>query len=307
MMAKILLSGSNGFAAHYVAQSLSKAGNVVVGLTRCNSGQNNPWVSETHYADLTDVAETRALLERVRPDQVIHLAATSFVAHNDIAELYANNVVGTRNLLDALADLGNLNGPSLIVSSANVYGAAASGQVDENIQPMPSNDYGISKLAVEHLARIYQPKVPSIILRPFNYTGRGQSNQFIIPKIIEHLKNRQSTIELGNLLVARDFSDVRFFAEACRRFLDCPAAIGQSVNICSGNAYSLEDILDLAQNLSGFSLDVRVNQNFIRSNEVRQLWGDPRKMQGLIGSINAPTLSETISWMLSDKHEDKLY
>lgn len=303
MMAKILLSGSNGFAAHYVAQNLSKAGHLVVGLTRCNSGQNNPWVSETHCANLTDAAQTRALLERVRPDQVIHLAATSFVAHNDIAELYANNIVGTRNLLDALADLGSLNGPSLIVSSANVYGAAASGKVDENTKPMPSNDYGISKLAVEHLARIYQPKVPNVILRPFNYTGRGQSTQFLIPKIIEHLKNRKSTIELGNLAVARDFSDVRFFAEACCRFLDCPAAIGQSVNICSGNAYRLEEILSLAQDLANFSIDVRVNQNFTRSNEVRQLWGDPRKMQGLIGSINVPHLSETISWMLLDDHE----
>lgn len=303
-MAKILLTGSNGFAAHYVAQNLEKAGHSVVGLTKHISGPNNPWVSETHCVDLTDAGQTRTLLEIVRPDQVIHLAAISFVAHNDVAEMYSNNVVGTRNLLDALADLACLTGPSLIVSSANVYGAAASGQVDENTPLMPSNDYGISKVAVEHLARIYQPRVPSIVLRPFNYTGRGQSTQFLIPKITDHVKSRKPFIELGNLAVSRDFSDVRFFAEACRRFLNCPKAIGQSVNICSGHAYSLEDVLSLAQNLSGFALDIRVNPNFIRSNEVRQLWGDPRKMKELIGSIDAPALTETISWMLSDEHLD---
>jgi len=299
-MAKVLLTGCDGFAGHYVAAALGQAGHQVVGLTRGNAPKSsNRWLSERHHADLTDLSATTHAIARIQPERVVHLAAISFVGHDDAAEMYKNNVVGTRNLLTALAALDSFPGPALIVSSGNIYGADAQGQLSEDAPALPANDYGVSKLACEHLARIYRHAVPSVVLRPFNYTGVGQSTQFVIPKIVEHARLRAPEIALGNTDVYRDFTDVRYFAEACQRLLDCPSAIGQTVNICSGRAYSIGDVIDMVSEISGHRLRVTTQPDLVRANEVTQLWGDPARLIGLVGPIESPSLRETLRWMLT--------
>ena len=146
---------------------------------------------------------------------------------------------------------------------------------------------------------MYSDRVPSVIVRPFNYTGVGQSDQFIIPKIVSHTQSRAAEIELGNLEVARDFNDVRFFAEAVARLLETPKANGQTVNICSGRAVMLTELLDLVAKLSGHKMEVRTNPSFVRAQEVGRLWGDDRLLQKLVGPISGPSLSETLDWMLA--------
>ncbi len=299
-MAKVLLTGCEGFAGHYVAAALGRAGHQVIGLTRGSSRQGgNRWLSERHDVDLTDLPATTHVIARIQPEQVVHLAAISFVGHEDPAEIYRNNVVGTRNLLTALAALDSFPGPALIVSSGNIYGADAEGQLSEDAPALPANDYGVSKLACEHLARIYRHVVPSIVLRPFNYTGVGQSTQFVIPKIVEHARLRAPEIALGNTDVYRDFTDVRYFAAVCQRLLDCASAIGQTVNICSGRAHSIGEVVDMVAEISGHRLRIITQPDLVRVNEVAQLVGDPARLIGLIGPIECPSLRETLNWMLS--------
>ena len=173
-MAKILVTGSNGFAGRYVTEALVRHGHEVIGLAKNRAIHPNAVLSENHLIDLTDQTALMALVSSVQPDQVVHLAAISFVAHDRAEDIYTNNVIGTRNLLEALAQLDNFHGPLLMVSSANVYGGATAGMVSETALTMPANDYGLSKLAAEHLTRIYHARVPSIVVRPFNYTGVGQ-------------------------------------------------------------------------------------------------------------------------------------
>jgi len=300
-MAKVLLTGCEGFAGHYVAAALVRAGHQVVGITRGSPRQSsNRWLSERHVVDLTDLSAATHVIAGIQPEQVVHLAAISFVAHNDVAEIYRNNVVGTRNLLTALAALDSFPGPALIVSSGNIYGADAEGQLSEDAPALPANDYGISKLACEHLARIYRHAVPSVVLRPFNYTGVGQSTQFVIPKIVEHARLHAPEIALGNTDVYRDFTDVRYFAEACRRLLCCPSAIGETVNICSGRAHSIGEVIDMVAELSGHRLRITTHSDLIRANEVTHLWGDPSRLLGLVGPIESPSLRETLSWMMTE-------
>ena len=113
-------------------------------------------------------------------------------------------------------------------------------------------------------------------------------------------RRRQSVIELGNLDISRDFSDVRAVAVAYRRLLEtCPA--GEAVNVCSGKATSLRDILDLAQQISGHSIEVRVNPTFVRANDVRELRGDPTKLRSIIGQWDTPSLNETLRWMIQSE------
>ena len=109
---------------------------------------------------------------------------------------------------------------------------------------------------------------------------------------------RRAVIELGNLDVARDFSDVRMVAKVYRRLLETPEALGGVFNVCSGRAYSLRDVLAMATSLSGHSLEVKVNPAFVRANDVRVLRGSRAKLESVIGPVDDIGLEETLRWML---------
>lgn len=296
---RILVTGLDGFAGPYVAGALRARGHQVVALMRQAKTTNtgSPDVQAWYTADLTDFSAVQAVVDQCQPEAVVHLAAVSFVGHSDIAEIYSSNIVGTRNLLEALA-LRGLRGPAIIVSSANVYGNRTAGPLYESLPPDPRSDYALSKLACEHLAVMYGDRVPTMVVRPFNYTGRGQSELFIIPKIIAHTRSRAPEIELGNVDVARDFSDVRFFAEAVVRLLECPEAGGLTVNICSGHPVKLTELLDLVAEISGHRMAIRTHPSFVRAQEIESLWGDDLLLQRLIGPVSGPSLPETLKWML---------
>ena len=133
--------------------------------------------------NLCDRAELGRAVAEIKPDVVAHLAAISFVAHGDVEAIYRTNVVGTRNLLEALAGLEKRPSAVLLASSANIYGNAAVEVIDESVQPSPANDYAVSKLAMEYMARLWMDRLPIIMTRPFNYSGVGQAPQFLLPKI----------------------------------------------------------------------------------------------------------------------------
>jgi nucleoside-diphosphate-sugar epimerase len=185
----------------------------------------------------------------------------------------------------------------LLASSANIYGNTTEGMLDETTALNPANDYAVSKLAMEYMARLWMDKLPIVIARPFNYTGVGQSPAFLLPKIVEHFRRRADVIELGNLDVWRDFSDVRAVAQVYRHLLQV-RPVGVTVNVCSGQTHSLREVLGMAQRISGHSLQVRVNPTFVRVNEVKTLCGSPERLRGLIGDWRGPALEETLRWML---------
>ncbi|MEG3002866.1 MAG: NAD-dependent epimerase/dehydratase family protein, partial [Comamonas sp.] len=269
-MSKILVTGADGFTGRYLAAELQRAGYEVHGLVHkpVSSGKV-PGVSALHVADLSDAARLAAVVNEVQPDKVAHLAAIAFVAHGDIEAIYRTNLVGTRHLLEALAQSNAPLDAVLLASSANVYGNSVGGVLDENTPPAPANDYAVSKLAMEYASRLYAGRLPLIMARPFNYTGVGQAESFLIPKIVNHVRRRAPLIELGNLDVARDFSDVRNVVQLYRRLLEVPAAVGQTFNVCSGQAWSLNDVLAMVREISGHDFEVRVNPAFVRQNEVK--------------------------------------
>ena len=211
-MPRVLITGVQGFTGRYVAAELERHGWDVWGL-----GSQPSDVPRYHCVDLLDGVALRGVIELVQPDAVVHLAAIAFVGHGDVDAFYRVNLLGTRHLLEALAHSPHPLQCVLLASSANVYGNATEGVLTEATPPQPANDYAVSKLAMEHMARLWMDKLPIVIARPFNYTGVGQSVTFLLPKIVAHFQQRASVIELGNLHVWRDFSDVRAVAQAYRR------------------------------------------------------------------------------------------
>ena len=278
---KVLITGLNGFTGRYLHAELAAHGHDVVGL----------------QSDLTDATGLAEEMQRVQPDWVAHLAGIAFVGHGEANDFYRVNLMGTRNLLAALADCGKRPACVLLASSANVYGNSTAGVLREDAPPNPANDYAVSKLAMEHMARLWLDRLPIVIARPFNYTGVGQSESFLLPKIVAHFKRRAEMIELGNLDVWRDFSDVRAVVQAYRRLLEISPA-GETVNVCSGRTYSLREVLTLCERLTGHVMAVRVNPAFVRANEVRSLCGDPSHLRALIGNWDTQPLEDTLGWML---------
>lgn len=297
---RVLVTGLGGFTGRYVQAALQQRGWQVWGLG-AQPAPADLGIASQHYlqVDLADSAALAHAVAQANPHAVIHLAAIAFVGHGDADAFYRVNILGTRHLLAALAAQPRPPARVLLASSANIYGNQTEGMLDEATAPQPANDYAVSKLAMEHMARLWAAQLPLTIVRPFNYTGVGQSTDFLLPKIVSHFRRRASTIELGNLDVWRDFSDVRAVADAYCRLLEAPAAIGVTVNVCSGRSYNLREVLAMAERITGHTLQVQVNPAFVRANEVKNLLGDPARLRSLIGADWAsPPLPDTLRWML---------
>jgi nucleoside-diphosphate-sugar epimerase len=303
---RALITGLAGFTGYYMAQELAAAGYRVFGTTMTGNKLDHAATGvaegDVFAVDLRDPAAVAAMVEQVRPDVVLHLAGIAFVAHANVDLFYSVNVVGSRNLLAALAASSHRPGAVLLASSANIYGNAVVAVIDEGVAPAPANDYAVSKLAMEYMARLWMDRLPIILARPFNYTGVGQTDNFLLPKIVSHFRRGAREIELGNLAIARDFSDVRSVVRSYRSLV--AAAPGASwpnpaFNVCSGRSTSLQSVIAMMEEIAGYKIAVKVNPAFVRSNDVLTLTGSRAKLDEAIGAVEQVALADTLRWMYS--------
>ncbi len=265
LVLKILLTGSAGFTGRHFAELARSTGHEVVPL----------------MADLSDREALQREVLATAPGAVLHLAAISFVGHADDNAFYAVNVIGTMNLLAALAQLPQAPRRVLLASSANVYGNCEASPIYERQPPAPINHYAMSKLAMEHMSRTYADRLSMVITRPFNYTGPGQAVDFIIPKLVDHFARRAPAIALGNLHVEREFNDVQMVCSVYLQLLQ-HGEPGETYNVCTGRPYTLQHAIETLTRITGHQMQVEVNPVFVRSNEVHRLCGDPNKLQTLL-------------------------
>ena len=291
---RALITGLSGFTGHYMAEELRSLGYEIWGIGESYSE------GKSIKADLTDLDSLRSAVSEIKPDLVIHLAGIAFVGHSQPSAFYEVNLIGTRNLLQALEPFAEQIECVLLASSANVYGNAQEGLIAESQSPNPSNDYAVSKLAMEYMAKTWLPKLPIVIARPFNYTGIGQTDNFLIPKIVSHFLRKERSISLGNLEVWREFNDVRDVVRAYRELL-IHKPVGNTFNVCSGNLISLREVMALATQITGHYIEINVNPAFVRANEVTRLGGDCTDLKKIVTDWNPRPLSDTLAWMLNKR------
>jgi nucleoside-diphosphate-sugar epimerase len=269
-----------GFTGYYLKSQLIQLGYSVIGLR----------------SDLTHRESVIQELFEIKPECVVHLAGISFAAHNDISSIYNVNVQGSVNLLDGVAELESPPHKVILASSATVYGNVESSVLSETLCPKPVNHYGCSKLSMENLARNYAERFPLLFVRPFNYTGIGHAEHFLIPKIVKAYKNREQSIELGNLEVSREFNDVRDVVKIYADLLTCETD-EQVVNLCSGKTVSLMKVIDLMNKIAGYRIEVQVNNDFVRKNEIKELSGDFHLLKELVNPTFNHKIEDTLRWM----------
>jgi GDP-4-dehydro-6-deoxy-D-mannose reductase len=293
---RALITGGAGFAGSHLAEYLLRQAQEVTVLAR----GEEPLVNVEHLqndvcierGDLLDANRIREVLESTRPQRIYHLAAFSspWESFRNPKLAYDVNFTGTLNLLCAWRELG-VDSRFLLVSSVAVYGSVDSHQLPlrEGSPLRPISPYAGSKAAAETLAwqffRAYG--LPILCVRPFNHTGPRQTSSYVCSDFARQVAEidlglRPRRVIVGHLNARRDFSDVRDMVRGYYLLME-NGEPGEVYQLCSGEPLSIESILRRLIELSSQPIEVKVDENKLRSEESPALWGDPSKAQRAVG------------------------
>ncbi|NOR54962.1 MAG: NAD-dependent epimerase/dehydratase family protein [Sulfurovum sp.] len=292
---KVLITGINGFTGVHLEKYLTAQGFDVFGTVIDTPKEDNHLQCDIRKKD-----QVNTVISTIKPDYVIHIAAISFVGESNASLIYDVNVIGTENILQALLENDIRPKKIILASSATVYGNQGQEVLDESMCPAPVNHYGISKLAMEHMAANYFDALDIIITRPFNYTGIGQEAHFLIPKIVSHFREGKKEIELGNIHVSREFNAISSVLNIYHKLLLCDTK-SSIVNLSSNKPIKLLDVIDMMNDIAGYEIEVKVNPAFVRANEIKSLAGSTTELTTLIGDITLSPFQDTLNEMYKAK------
>jgi GDP-4-dehydro-6-deoxy-D-mannose reductase len=307
---KVLITGATGFAGRHLAKALPPSKYTVIGT--CFPLPPRGPEKSVFFLDLRSERDVYDAVRTVQPQWIIHLAAVSNVRHSwdRRKETMETNVMGTFYLLEAVKKYAP-GARFLFVSSADVYGAPASGGGGKDGRPLAEgepvlavNPYGLSKLAGELLSG-FTGRVEGldvVIARPFTHTGPGQPPDFVCSDWARQIVRiergaQESVIKTGNLDVRRDFTDVRDVVQAYILLLQ-KGERGEAYNICRGEAVPLRRILDLLLSLSSRVIDVQLDPGKLRPADIPDLAGDNGKIRRATGWQPMIPLEQTLRDLL---------
>ena len=292
---KVLITGAGGFAGRHLAAALPPSKYTVFGT--CYPLPPRGPVNNDFFLDLRSERDVYDAVRIVQPQWVVHLAAVSHVgaSWDRRKEAMETNVMGTFFLLEAVKKYA-AGARFLFVSSADVYGDAASGGGGGDGRPLVEggpvravSPYGLSKLEGELLGGFYGrvDGLDAVIARPFPHTGPGQPPDFVCSDWARQIVRiergaQESVLKVGNVDVRRDFTDVRDVVLAYALLLQ-KGERGEAYNICRGEALSLRRILDALLSHSTRVIDVEPDPGKMRPLEIPCLAGDNGKIRRATG------------------------
>jgi len=304
---RLFITGAHGFVGSHVQLAISGA----------------DWQSTFELVcvdtpfDITDRPSLDNVFRQAQPDMVIHLAAQSHVptSFTNPNTTYQVNFLGTLNLLQALA-ANNFVGRLLFVGSADTYGLVSETDLPiREEQPLrPRNPYAVSKVAAEALCYQWSQtgSFEIIMARPFNHIGPGQTENFAISSFAKQIAEitlglRAAEIQVGDLNVTRDFTDVRDIVDAYLGLL-INGKSGEIYNVGSGQECKVSDILDSLISIAGISAKITVDMTRFRLAEQRCLVCNASKLKQQTGWQPHRQINETLNeilqhWIGKLKHD----
>lgn len=263
---KILVTGASGFTGTAMLRYLApEPGMEITALTRSPESPPCPGVPVSwETADLSDARKIQDIMSENAPEYILHLAGLN---RGSFEDLFRTNVIGTKNLLDAMVQ-ENLPGRLLVVSSSAVYGASGNAPIAEDTRFAPLSLYGISKAAEEQVALMYCSLhgIRVAIVRPFNLIGPGLSPLMVGGKIVRQImelrKGERDALDLMEVQSSRDFVDVRDAVKAYWMLMSRPSfdteVAGKAFNVGSGASCSISELIAILEGLTGEQYPVRL-------------------------------------------------
>ncbi len=302
-----LVIGAGGFVGSYLIQELMSCGKSV-GATKLPHESIRIGGCEVFDLDLAKESDIRMLLASHRPAQIYHLAAQSSVAVSwKDPELTVDvNIKGVLHLLEAIRSVGDYYPRILLVGSGEEYGMQRSENINvsEDAPLHPSNMYAVTKACQNMIGSVYARAygMGIVMVRAFNHIGVGQSPQFVAADFALQIAEmeagfRAPVMKVGNLAARRDFSDVRDVVRAYVMLME-KGISGETYNVGSGNAVSIQELLDILLEQSSESIIVEQDVSRMRPSDVPAIAADIRKLQEDTGWKPEYTLEETLRTML---------
>jgi nucleoside-diphosphate-sugar epimerase len=239
---RILICGASGFVGQRAAKLLHSAGARVVGIARAPPSTHDSAV-ELLALDMADARALRELVCNLKPQLIVHLAATRRLAETVTAlrESYELNVAITLNLLEAC--LAGVSPERLVfLGSCDEYGC---GKVpfEESMREAPVTPYGASKLASTQLLQLAARchGFPAVILRPSVVYGPGQPPTMFLPALIGALlRGEEFAMSPGEQ--TRDYVYIDDLVEAIASGLALTIPAGTIINVSAGSPIQLRQL-----------------------------------------------------------------
>lgn len=306
---RLLVTGGHGFAGAHVRASVKR----LCGPASHVATTSRHAVPQAgiEALDVLDIAALRAALRHHRPTHVLNLAgiASPSAARRDPDLAWRVHLDGVRNLATAILE----DAPETVLVNAGTglaYGASFnSGRpVDENAPLEPLDEYGASKAAGDlALSAAAARGLKCLRMRPFNHSGPGQTEDFAVPAFAAQIARieaglEEPTVRVGNLDAARDFVDVRDVCDAYALAVAYGASLppGTAMNVASGVARRIGDVLEALLSLSRTTIRVESDPARMRPSEVPSAVGDPTRAAELIGWTPRIPFEDTIAEVLDD-------
>ncbi len=300
---KVLIFGAGGFVGPHLAEEFSLHGYEVFGTDITEPKAPVQALSRYAVMDMLNPADVMSLIDSIRPDYIVNLAAISSVGNSwhIPQKTISVNVNGTLNILEAVRK-SEIKIRILLIGSSEEY-AVSDSPISEDYTLNASNPYGISKIAQENFAEIYRSSygLDIISTRTFNHTGTGQPETFVLPSFTRqaadiHNSGKDGRIYTGNISVRRDFGDVRDMVRAYRMILESNTAC-KVFNVGSGTAYSLAELLDYIVSLASQKIEVVISPEKFRPSDNPVIWCDNALLKSETGWSAKYTIYDAIKGM----------
>lgn len=314
MKRSVLVVGGAGYIGSCMVQTLLDAGHRVTVFDNLSTGHKDFVPRKTAFfrGDLRDISDCRAVFKKHRVDSVMHFAASSLVGESVEQPLkyYENNVLACVNLLKAMAD--SKVSRFVFSSSAAVYGEPERVPIDEGDPKRPTNPYGRTKLIIEEMLadQSSQGRVRYAALRYFNACGAHTSGTIgethnpethLIPNVLKTLtgKNKEFVIfgddyDTPDGTCIRDYVHIEDLCDAHLTALEkLDAGLQGAFNLGSGQGYSVKEILEVAEKITGRSVRPRIGPR--RAGDPARLVADARKARKEFGWTPRRSLETIVS------------
>jgi GDP-4-dehydro-6-deoxy-D-mannose reductase len=272
---------------------------------------SHPALGSVAALDVTDQADVETAIAHYEPTHIIHLAgiAAPAAASSDPQTAWRVNVHGTLNLAQAILK----KAPEcwlLNVGSGLVYGESAKSglPLDENTLLAPADEYSVTKAAADlALGALVRRGLRCIRLRPFNHTGTGQTEAFVVPAFAKQIAQIEAglappVMQVGNLDAERDFLDVRDVASAYALALQGASALepGIILNIASGIPRRIRDMLEQLLAMSRVKISVELDRARYRPSDLPRVIGNAGRAREQLGWAPKHAFEDTLAAVLDD-------